>query len=137
MVIARKVWGGHRTGEGAWTQQVLASVLRTCGQQGTDALVRLERLLRSPQGITLDPGPSPPEATPRSSFMRESVTFGPRTFRSDELGLMRQVARACSGLGVTEIARTLCELLDWKRPNGKLKNHECRQLLEQLAGEGW
>ena len=40
-------------------------------------------------------------------------------------------------LGVTEIARTLCELLDWKRPNGQLKNHECRQLLEQLAGEGF
>ena len=69
--------------------------------------------------------------------MRESVTFGGRTFRSGEWGLMRQVARECSGLGVTEIARTLCELLDWKRPNGKLKNHECRQLLEQLAGEGW
>jgi len=69
--------------------------------------------------------------------MRESVTFCGRTFRGDELVLMRQVARECAGLGVTEIARTLCELLDWKRPNGKLKNHECRQLLEQLAGEGF
>ena len=38
---------------------------------------------------------------------------------------------------MTEIARTLCELLEWKRPNGRLKNHECRQLLERLAGEGW
>src|SRR5215472_5179622 len=69
--------------------------------------------------------------------MRESVTFCGRTFRGDELVLMRQVAGECSGLGVTEIARTLCELRDWKRPNGKLKNHECRQLLEQLAGEGF
>ena len=69
--------------------------------------------------------------------MRESVTFCGRTFRTDELVLMRQVAAECSGLGVTEIARTLCELLDWKRPNGKLKNHECRQLLERLAGEGF
>ena len=60
MVIARKVWGGNRTWEGAWTQQVLVSVLRTCGQQGKDALVRLVRLLRSPQGITLDLGPGPP-----------------------------------------------------------------------------
>ena len=69
--------------------------------------------------------------------MREPVTFCGRTFQGDELVLMRQVARECSGLGVTEIARTLCELLDWKRPNGQLKNHECRQLLEQLAGEGF
>ena len=37
-------------------------------------------------------------------------------------------------LGVTEIARTICELLRWKRPGGGLKNHECRQLLEQLLG---
>jgi hypothetical protein len=67
--------------------------------------------------------------------MREPVTFCGRTFRGDELALMRQVAAECSALGVTEIARTLCELLDWKRPNGKLKNHECRQLLERLAVE--
>jgi len=64
MVNARKVWGGHRTGEGAWTQQVLVSVLRTCGQQGKDVFVRLVRLLRSPQGITLDLGPGLPSATP-------------------------------------------------------------------------
>jgi hypothetical protein len=69
--------------------------------------------------------------------MREPVTFCGRTFRGDELALMRQVAAECSALGVTEIARTLCELLDWKRPNGKLKNHECRQLLDRLAGEGF
>src|SRR5215472_2561742 len=50
---------------------------------------------------------------------------------------MRQVARECSCLGETEIARTLGELLDWKRTNGKLKNRECRQLLEQLGWEGW
>ncbi len=69
--------------------------------------------------------------------MRKSVTFCGRTFGSDELALMRQVAAECSALGVTEIARTLCELLDWKRPNGRLKNHECRQLLDRLAGEGF
>jgi hypothetical protein len=67
--------------------------------------------------------------------MREPVTFCGRTFRGDQLALMRQVAAECSALGVTEIARTLCELLEWKRPNGKLKNHECRQLLERLAEE--
>ena len=49
---------------------------------------------------------------------------------------MRVVAHDYSGLGVTEIARTVCELLEWKRPNGKLKNHECRQLLERLQAEG-
>ena len=54
MVIARKVWGGNRTWEGAWTQQVLVSVLRTCGQQGKDAFRRLVGLLRAPRAGTLD-----------------------------------------------------------------------------------
>ncbi len=45
---------------------------------------------------------------------------------------MRQAASDYAPLGITEIARTLCEWLDWKRPNGRLKNHECRLLLERL-----
>jgi hypothetical protein len=68
--------------------------------------------------------------------MPESLTFCGRTFGSHELELMRQTALEFSALGVTEIARTVCELLEWKRRNGGLKNHECRQLLELLAAEG-
>jgi len=48
---------------------------------------------------------------------------------------MRQVAGEFSALGVTEIARTVCELLELRRPSGRLKDHECRQLLEQLQAE--
>jgi transposase len=54
MVIARKVWGGNRTWEGAHTQEVLASVLRTCWQQGKDAFTRCVRLLRASQAMILD-----------------------------------------------------------------------------------
>ncbi len=50
---------------------------------------------------------------------------------------MRQMAGELAGLGRTEIARTICELLNWKRPSGGLKNHECRQLLERLEQQGW
>src|SRR5437867_4727428 len=64
------------------------------------------------------------------------LTFAGRVFSKDELELMRQVAADCAGLGVTEIARTVCELIDWKRPSGRLKNHECRQLLEHLRDRG-
>lgn len=65
-----------------------------------------------------------------------AITFAGRRFSTDELTLMRQAARDYAPLGVTEIARTLCEWLDWKRPNGRLKNHECRRLLERLRQEG-
>jgi len=64
------------------------------------------------------------------------VAFCGRRFTATEVELMRVVARDYAGLGVTEIARTICELLEWTRPNGGLKNHECRQLLERLVDEG-
>jgi transposase len=54
MVIARKVWGGNRTWEGARTQQILVSVLRTCWQQGKDAFPRCVMLLRAPRNVILD-----------------------------------------------------------------------------------
>jgi transposase len=57
MVIARKVWGGNRTWEGARTQQILVSVLRTCWQQGKDAFTRCVRLLRAPRAVILEIGP--------------------------------------------------------------------------------
>ena len=54
MVVARKTWGGNRTWNGARTQQILVSVLRTCWQQGKDAFHQLVTLLRSPQPMRLD-----------------------------------------------------------------------------------
>jgi transposase len=63
MVIARKVWGGSRTWEGAHTQQILVSVLRTCWQQGKDAFTRGVRLLRAPRAVILDIVPA--RAEPR------------------------------------------------------------------------
>jgi len=53
-VIARKTWGGNRTQTGARTQQILASILRTCRQQGKQAFPRLLDLLRSPVERLLD-----------------------------------------------------------------------------------
>jgi transposase len=54
MVIARKVWGGSRTWAGARTHQILASVLRTCWQQGKDAFTRGVSLLRARGAMILD-----------------------------------------------------------------------------------
>jgi hypothetical protein len=65
-----------------------------------------------------------------------AITFAGRCFASDELALMRQATIDYAPLGITEISRTICEWLDWKRPNGRLKNHECRLLLERLQQQG-
>jgi len=61
------------------------------------------------------------------------LTFAGREFTSADLELIRQITSDFAGLGITEIARTACELLEWKRPSGGLKNLECRRLIEQLA----
>ena len=59
-----------------------------------------------------------------------------RELTAKELGLVREVVESCSGLSRTELARTMCELLGWKRAAGGLKAQECREFLEQLEGAG-
>jgi Domain of unknown function (DUF4338) len=66
-----------------------------------------------------------------------NLSFCGRIFGRQELELMHQIAQDYAGLAVTEMARTACELLHWKRPNGRLKDLECRQLLEHLEAQGW
>lgn len=65
-----------------------------------------------------------------------SLTFSGRTFSVEELHLIQAISADCAALGRTEMARTVCELLDWRRPTGRLKHHEGRLLLERLAAQG-
>ncbi len=51
-VVARKVWGGNRTPQGAHTQEILISVLQTCRQQARAVLPLLTALLCSPHPAT-------------------------------------------------------------------------------------
>jgi hypothetical protein len=50
--------------------------------------------------------------------------------------MIREVVQTCKGLSRLELAHTVCELLDWKRPSGGLKARECRDLLERLECQG-
>ena len=53
-----------------------------------------------------------------------------------EQQLILEIVDRYQGLARTELASTLCELLNWVRPNGKLKTVECRQFLESLHQKG-
>jgi transposase len=57
--MARKVWGGNRTWNGANVQQILMSVFRTFRQQGKDAFASLVELLRMPGHKVLEIVPAP------------------------------------------------------------------------------
>ncbi|MDE2972767.1 MAG: DUF4338 domain-containing protein, partial [Acidobacteriota bacterium] len=65
-----------------------------------------------------------------------TTRFTGRTFSAREMTLIREVVQDCSGLSRMELARTVCELLRWRRPNGRLKARECREFLERLDAEG-
>jgi transposase len=47
-VVTRKIWGGNRTGDGAVTQQTIATFFRTSHQQDADPYPLLAEVLRSP-----------------------------------------------------------------------------------------
>src|SRR5208283_5166912 len=63
------------------------------------------------------------------------IDFSGRKFLPSDLDLIIQVTKRFSTLSLTELSKTLCELLEWKRPNGRLKSEECRALLEKLQSE--
>ena len=55
---------------------------------------------------------------------------------AEELGVIREVVGRFGGLSRDELALTVCELLGWTRPTGRLKGRECRSLLERLDAAG-
>jgi hypothetical protein len=58
--------------------------------------------------------------------------FCGRTFSIDELSMIQEIITTCGGISRYELAHTICELLEWKRPGGGLKARECKDLLEIL-----
>ena len=65
------------------------------------------------------------------------LSFCGRELKPEELDLIRQITRDFSTLSLTELAFTVCELLEWRRPNGGLKSPECYDFLQALHGRGW
>ena len=67
----------------------------------------------------------------------EGLSFCGQPLQPQEIELLRQVTRDFPQLALTELAHTLCELLEWKRPNGSLKSRECYLFLLALHERGW
>ena len=64
------------------------------------------------------------------------VTFCGRTFGPREISEIKEVVETFPALSRTELAGTICELLDWHRANGMYKQRECREFLERLEANG-
>jgi hypothetical protein len=65
------------------------------------------------------------------------LSFCGRELTAKEMDLIREITRDFSTLSLTELARTICELLEWCRPNGGLKSRECYLFLLALQERGW
>ena len=63
-------------------------------------------------------------------------TFCGRDFTGEDILLIQEVVDTCGGISRRELAHTVCELLEWKRPNDRLKARECSDLLESLESKG-
>src|SRR5450755_352001 len=67
----------------------------------------------------------------------DGLSFCGHAVREDELDLIRQITREFGNLALTELAATICELLQWRRPNEGLKARECYLFLRELHRRGW
>ena len=68
--------------------------------------------------------------------MPMSISFCGHELTCEETRLLRQIVHDFPALSLTELSKTVCELLDWRRPTGALKNHECHIFLQHLRDQG-
>ena len=66
----------------------------------------------------------------------EDIRFCGQVLEAQQRSLIVALAKRYGGLSRHELAQTVCELLDWHRPNGHPKTIECRALLERMQEAG-
>lgn len=64
--------------------------------------------------------------------MTKPLAFCGEQVTAQQLALITECIGRYPSLSLQELANTLCEWLDWCRPNGHLKTRECREFLQLL-----
>src|ERR1043166_1966334 len=64
------------------------------------------------------------------------AAFSGRRFTRKQLAQVQETVQRFPNLSRTELARTVCEHLNWKTPNGRDKVQSCLTLLEKLEAQG-
>jgi Domain of unknown function (DUF4338) len=67
----------------------------------------------------------------------DGLSFCGHALTDSEWALIRRITREFANLALTELAATVCELLEWRRPNGGIKSRECYLFLRELHRRGW
>src|SRR5436190_22234261 len=67
---------------------------------------------------------------------RTDLRFLGHRVTGEDLRMIQEMVGSCGGLTRMELARTVCELLGWRRRSERLKARECREFLEKLEARG-
>src|SRR5438093_546626 len=67
---------------------------------------------------------------------RTDLRFLGHRVTGEDLRMIQEMVGSCGGLTRMELARTVCELLGWRRRSRSLKARECREFLEKLEVRG-
>jgi len=62
--------------------------------------------------------------------------FSGRTFSPDDIEIIKWVRKTYPKLSRSEIAGTVCEMLNWTTPAGNAKLPQCKAFLSELETEG-
>lgn len=74
--------------------------------------------------------------TVHKRFESPSILLRGRLFTSNELMIINEKVTEHYDAGRTVISRKICEELDWRQPNGWLKDRACRDVLVKLFQRG-
>src|SRR5438105_4577829 len=67
---------------------------------------------------------------------RTDLRFLGHRVTGEDLRMIQEMVANCGGLTRRELARTVCELLGWRRRSRSLKSRECGEFLEKLDARG-
>lgn len=68
--------------------------------------------------------------------MKDKNIFRGRRFTEAEIKLIRNIAEKHRHETRTKISKMICELLNWRQPNGRLKDRACRDVLLRMNEQG-
>lgn len=112
---------------------------RTVDEKSTTGM-----LIRGDNREVTEPGPSDRDDTgegtqsiePQVVSASPSAVVRGRCFSADDLAVIRQVVNDLSDQGRTAISVEVCKRLEWRQPNGWLKDRACRDVLRKLEQLG-
>jgi transposase len=108
------------------------------GAESTSAEVPLAKVPAAEVPPAAEPPPSPfSKGTRRRRLPVFPLTYSGRQFSQEQLQQVRALIAASPNSSRTAISRQVCQLLNWRKPDGGWKEVSCRVALLRMHEDGW